>query len=144
MSLEVTIAKRFEGFTLHADFAAGNTAAAILGASGCGKSMTLGCIAGIVKPDKGHIELNGRVLFDSEKKIDLPPQKRKVGCLFQQYALFPHMTVEQNIRAGAHARLLRHRRAGQLLRLRILHCRLSYAARAVRRAGADGRRPDYN
>ena len=66
--------------------------------------MTLGCIAGIVRPDKGHIELNGRVLFDSEKKIDLPPQKRKVGCLFQQYALFPHMTVEQNIRAGAHAR----------------------------------------
>ena len=48
--------------------------------------------------------MNGRVLFDSEKKIDLPPQKRKVGCLFQQYALFPHMTVEQNIRAGAHAR----------------------------------------
>ncbi|MFR1150677.1 MAG: ATP-binding cassette domain-containing protein [Butyricicoccus sp.] len=77
---------------------------ALLGASGCGKSMTLGCIAGIVRPDKGHIELNGRVLFDSEKKIDLPPQKRKVGYLFQQYALFPHMTVEQNIRAGAHAR----------------------------------------
>ena len=66
--------------------------------------MTLKCITGIVKPDKGHIELNGRVLFDSDKKIDLPPQKRKVGYLFQQYALFPHMTVEQNIRAGAHAR----------------------------------------
>ena len=97
MSLEVTIAKRFEGFTLHADFAAGNTAAAILGASGCGKSMTLRCIAGVVKPDSGCIVLDGRVLFDSEKGIDLPPQQRNVGLLFQNYALFPNMTVEQNI-----------------------------------------------
>ena len=97
MSLEVTIAKRFEGFTLHADFAAGNTAAAILGASGCGKSMTLRCIAGVVKPDSGRIVLDGRVLFDSEKGIDLPPQQRNVGLLFQNYALFPNMTVEQNI-----------------------------------------------
>ena len=97
MSLEVTITKRFEGFTLHADFAAGNTAAAILGASGCGKSMTLRCIAGVVKPDSGRIVLDGRVLFDSEKGIDLPPQQRNVGLLFQNYALFPNMTVEQNI-----------------------------------------------
>ena len=97
MSLEVTIAKQFEGFTLHADFAAGNTAAAILGASGCGKSMTLRCIAGVVKPDSGRIVLDGRVLFDSEKGIDLPPQQRNVGLLFQNYALFPNMTVEQNI-----------------------------------------------
>ena len=97
MSLEVTITKRFEGFTLHADFTAGNTAAAILGASGCGKSMTLRCIAGIVKPDSGRIVLDGRVLFDSEQGIDLPPQQRNVGLLFQNYALFPNMTVEQNI-----------------------------------------------
>jgi len=97
MSLEVTIAKRFEGFTLHADFAAGNTAAAILGASGCGKSMTLRCIAGVVKPDSGRIVLDGRVLFDSAQGIDLPPQQRNVGLLFQNYALFPNMTVEQNI-----------------------------------------------
>ena len=97
MSLEVTIVKRFEGFTLHADFAAGNTAAAILGASGCGKSMTLRCIAGVVKPDSGRIVLDGRALFDSEKGIDLPPQQRNVGLLFQNYALFPNMTVEQNI-----------------------------------------------
>ena len=97
MSLEVTITKRFEGFTLHADFAAGKTAAAILGASGCGKSMTLRCIAGVVKPDSGRIVLDGRVLFDSEKGIDLPPQQRNVGLLFQNYALFPNMTVEQNI-----------------------------------------------
>ncbi len=97
MSLEVTITKRLEGFTLHAEFAAGNTATAILGASGCGKSMTLRCIAGVVKPDSGRIVLDGRVLFDSEKGIDLPPQQRNVGLLFQNYALFPNMTVEQNI-----------------------------------------------
>lgn len=72
----------------------------ILGASGSGKSMTLKCIAGIETPDEGRIVLNGRVLFDSEKHINLPPQKRKVGYLFQNYALFPNMTVETNIAAG--------------------------------------------
>ena len=103
MSLEVEIEKRFAGFTLRAQFTAQNTATAILGASGCGKSMTLRCIAGIVKPDKGRIVLDGVPLFDSEKKIDLPPQKRGVGLLFQNYALFPNMTVEQNILCGLHA-----------------------------------------
>ena len=104
MALIVNIEKTLGDFHLNVDFTAEREVMALLGASGCGKSMTLQCIAGIVRPDKGHIELNGRVLFDSGKKIDLPPQKRKVGYLFQQYALFPHMTVEQNIRAGAHAR----------------------------------------
>ncbi len=103
MSLEVEIEKRFDGFTLRAQFTAQDTATAILGASGCGKSMTLRCIAGIVKPDKGRIVLDGVPLFDSEKKIDLPPQKRGVGLLFQNYALFPNMTVEQNILCGLHA-----------------------------------------
>ena len=102
MSLEVEIEKRFAGFTLRAQFTARDTATAILGASGCGKSMTLRCIAGIVKPDKGRIVLDGVPLFDSEKKIDLPPQKRGVGLLFQNYALFPNMTVEQNILCGLH------------------------------------------
>lgn len=104
MALIVDIEKTLGDFHLKVSFTAEREVMALLGASGCGKSMTLKCIAGIVKPDKGHIELNGRVLFDSDSKIDLPPQKRKVGYLFQQYALFPHMTVEQNIRAGAHAR----------------------------------------
>ena len=103
MSLEVAIEKRFAGFTLRAQFTARDTATALLGASGCGKSMTLRCIAGIVKPDKGRIVLDGVPLFDSEKKIDLPPQKRGVGLLFQNYALFPNMTVEQNILCGLHA-----------------------------------------
>ena len=103
MSLEVEIEKRFAGFTLRAQFTAQDTATAILGASGCGKSMTLRGIAGIVKPDKGRVVLDGVPLFDSEKKIDLPPQKRGVGLLFQNYALFPNMTVEQNILCGLHA-----------------------------------------
>ena len=97
MSLEVNVTKRFDGFTLHAAFTAGDSATALLGASGCGKSMTLRCIAGIVRPDEGRIVLDGRVLFDSAQGIDLPPQQRNVGLLFQNYALFPNMTVEQNI-----------------------------------------------
>ena len=103
MSLEVHIEKKLDGFTLRADFAAGNSSTALLGASGCGKSMTLRCIAGIVKPDRGRILLDGRVLFDSEKRIDLPPQQRGVGLLFQNYALFPNMTVEQNLLCGLKA-----------------------------------------
>lgn len=73
---------------------------ALLGASGCGKSVTLKCIAGIMMPDRGHIILDGETLFDSEKHINLPPQKRRIGYLFRQYALFPNMTVLQNIRCG--------------------------------------------
>lgn len=100
MALSVNIEKKFEDFILKVHFVAENEILAILGASGCGKSMTLKCIAGIEKPDKGQIILDGVVLFDSEKKINLAPQKRKVGYLFQQYALFPNMTVEQNIGCG--------------------------------------------
>ncbi len=103
MSLEVKIIKKFAGFTLDVQFSAHNTATAILGASGCGKSMTLRCIAGIIKPDEGRIVLDGRVLFDSEQHIDLPPQQRGVGLLFQNYALFPNMTVEQNVLCGLKA-----------------------------------------
>ncbi len=100
MSLSVEIEKRLGTFHLHTQLEAGDGATALLGASGCGKSMTLKCIAGIVTPDRGRIVLNDRVLFDSEKEIDLPPQQRRVGYLFQQYALFPNMTVEQNILCG--------------------------------------------
>lgn len=97
MQLSVNIQKRLGDFFLDSAFEAGGEILALLGASGCGKSMTLKCIAGIEKPDRGKIVLNGKVLFDSENNIDLPPQKRGVGYLFQQYALFPNMTVEQNI-----------------------------------------------
>ncbi len=100
MSLCVDIEKKLGAFHLRAQFEAQDETTALLGASGCGKSVTLKCIAGIMTPDRGRIELGGRVLFDSERKIDLPPQQRRVGYLFQQYALFPNMTVEQNILCG--------------------------------------------
>ena len=102
MSILVDIHKKLGSFSLNVSFCGDNGILALLGASGCGKSITLKCIAGIVTPDSGHIEVDGRVLFDSEKRINLPPQKRRVGYLFQQYALFPNMTVEQNIATGMH------------------------------------------
>ena len=98
--LQVTIKKKLGNFLLDVDFCMDGGVFAILGASGCGKSMTLKCIAGIERPDEGRIVLNDRVLFDSKKKINLPPQKRKVGYMFQDYALFPNMNVVQNIQAG--------------------------------------------
>ena len=100
MALEVQVEKTYGDFHLNAEFQAEDEPLALLGPSGCGKSLTLKCIAGIERPDQGRIVLDGRVLFDSEKHIDLPPQKRQVGYLFQQYALFPHMTVAENIAAG--------------------------------------------
>ncbi len=100
MALLVDIEKKLGNFYLKTKFETNKGVLALLGSSGCGKSMTLKCIAGIEKPDKGKIILNGKVLFDSDKHINLPPQKRMVGYLFQQYALFPNMTVEQNIICG--------------------------------------------
>ena len=100
MSLQVEIKKRFSGFSLEVSFHTETGVLGILGASGSGKSMTLKCIAGIETPDEGRIVLGDRVLFDSSKGINLSPQKRRVGYLFQNYALFPNMTVEANIMAG--------------------------------------------
>ncbi len=85
---------------LRSKFEASSGTMALLGASGCGKSVTLRCIAGIMTPDSGRIVLDGETLFDSEKHIDLTPQQLRVGYLFQQYALFPNMTVAQNIQCG--------------------------------------------
>ena len=95
--LVVDFTKKLGEFELKVKFAITSEKLAILGASGCGKSMTLKCIAGIETPDSGRIVLNDRVLYDSSKGINLPPQKRRVGYLFQNYALFPNMTVAQNI-----------------------------------------------
>ena len=99
MSIYVDIKKNFGTFELAVKFRADDEIVALLGASGCGKSMTLRCIAGIVKPDEGVIVVDGVTLFDSSKRVNLPPQRRRVGLLFQNYALFPNMTVEQNIKA---------------------------------------------
>lgn len=101
MSMFVDIEKSLGSFFLKVKFEAGDETLALLGASGCGKSMTLKCVAGVEKPDRGRIVVDGVTLFDSEKKINLSPQERRVGFLFQNYALFPNMTVLQNIQAGA-------------------------------------------
>ena len=100
MSLYVDIEKDLGSFKLKVKFEQEDGIVGLLGQSGCGKSMSLRCIAGIVKPDKGKIISNGKVFFDSEKKINLTPQQRNIGFLFQNYALFPHMSVKQNIQLG--------------------------------------------
>ena len=101
MSLYVDIEKDLGSFRLKVKLEAGDETISLLGASGCGKSLTLRCIAGIEKPDKGRIIVDGVTLFDSEKKINLTPQERRTGLMFQNYALFPNMRVLQNIIAGA-------------------------------------------
>lgn len=104
MSLSVDIRKRLGDFALEVSFDTQDAGVlALLGPSGCGKSMTLKCIAGVERPDSGRIVLNGRVLFDSSARVDLPPQERHVGYLFQNYALFPNMSVWKNVLAAAHA-----------------------------------------
>ena len=98
--LIVNIEKNLKSFKLQVDFTADENTLGVLGASGSGKSMTLSCIAGLEKPSRGRIVLNERVLFDAKRKINLPSRKRRIGFLFQNYALFPHMTVAQNIGFG--------------------------------------------
>jgi len=97
LSLYIDIQKTFPDFRLSARMECGDEVVALLGGSGCGKSLTLKCIAGVERPDRGRIAINGETVFDSERRINVPPQKRNVGFLFQNYALFPTMTVRDNI-----------------------------------------------
>ena len=98
--LFVDIEKQLPGFSLQVCFSADRQPLGLLGGSGAGKSMILRCIAGIETPTRGRIVLNGRVLFDSQQGINLPPRDRRIGFVVQNYALFPHMTVGQNIAFG--------------------------------------------
>lgn len=124
--LEVKIKKQLRSFLLETSFETGRGCLGILGPSGCGKSMTLKSIAGIVCPDSGRICLaddadhSEQVLYDSRRKVNLSPQKRHVGYLFQNYALFPNMTVEQNIAAG----LKHHGDSGRIISEMISRFRL--------------------
>ena len=116
MTIEVDIEKRFYGrkqrkkkaenpsFSMHCSFDAGPDFAVLFGCSGSGKTTALRCIAGLETPDSGTISINGKVYFDSKKKVNLPPQKRKIGYMFQENALFPHMNVRQNIEFGLKGR----------------------------------------
>jgi len=99
-TINININKKLGNFNLQISIDSNSKRIGILGASGCGKSMTLKSIAGIETPDSGFISVDGNILFDSDKRINLKPQKRNIGYLFQNYALFPTMTVEENIEAG--------------------------------------------
>jgi molybdate transport system permease protein len=120
--LELDIEKALESFTLRVQFQAGRGALGLLGASGAGKSMTLRLISGVVTPDRGRIVLNGRPLYDSAAGTHMPPARRRIGVVFQDYALFPHMTVAANIDFGLHGLPPAERRARvqqQLQQMRI-------------------------
>jgi ABC-type sulfate/molybdate transport systems ATPase subunit len=105
--LTVDAGKRFADFALDASWTSTHAIVALVGPSGSGKTLTLQCIAGLISPDHGRIVSAGRVLFDSSKGINLRPQERRVGYVFQGYALFPHMTVRENIAFGLRARTKR-------------------------------------
>ncbi len=94
--------KRLPDFTLEASFTSGSGPLGILGPSGAGKTMLLRCIAGLERPDRGRIVLKGRTLFDSERNVQVPARARRIGMLFQNYTLFPHRTVEENVAFGIH------------------------------------------
>ena len=98
--LAVALTKALPGFTLDVQWTAGDGVAVLFGPSGAGKSLTLACLAGLVRPDAGRIVVDGRVLFDGAAGIDLPPQRRRVGYVFQGLALFPHLTVAENVGFG--------------------------------------------
>lgn len=116
MQLEVNICKKLKEFTLQAEFVLYDGVLGLMGSSGSGKSMLLKCLAGIETPDCGRIVLNGRVLFDSTEKINLPPQQRRIGYLFQNYALFPNMSVAENIMCGPRAKGLKQEQSQAIVR----------------------------
>lgn len=117
MKLLLDIKKKYKDFTLSVNLESSEEALGLLGASGSGKSMTLRCIAGIETPDEGCIRLNDRVIFDSKQGINIPPRERNIGLLFQNYALFPNMTVSENIKIGMKDKAHSKERLEQLLKM---------------------------
>lgn len=139
--IQARIRKRFPagpesaGFTLEVDFHAADCVTVLFGPSGSGKTMTLESIAGFVRPEEGRILLDDEILFDAAAGVHLPPQARRCGYVFQNYALFPHMTLRENLAFAAscaggkvRARLERHRKVNEMLERFHL-------------AGVSGRRP---
>lgn len=118
MSLSVSIKKSFPAFTLDVDIEAGNETIGWLGESGCGKSLTMRCIAGIETPDEGKIVVNGKTFFEREAgkrpAVNLSPQERKTALLFQNYMLFPNLTVAENVAAGIDRKLPKEERNAQV------------------------------
>ncbi len=120
-TLEIDIQKALENFSLKIALRTGRGAVGLLGPSGAGKSMTLRAIAGVAAPDSGRIVLNGRVLFDSAAKLNVPAARRRIGVVFQDYALFPHLTVAENVGFGLRVLPERERRACVDKQLGLLH-----------------------
>jgi ABC-type sulfate/molybdate transport systems ATPase subunit len=115
-TLELDIAAGLRSFELAVRLSVGAETMALVGPSGAGKTTVLRAIAGLRRPDRGRIALGERIWFDAEAKVDLPPERRSVGLVFQEYALFPHMTVRANVGFGGEARV-----DDLLERLRIAH-----------------------
>jgi molybdate transport system ATP-binding protein len=115
--LEVTLTKALPGFTLDVGWTAGDGVAVLFGPSGAGKTLTLQCLAGLVRPDAGRIALRDRVFFDAAAGVDLPPQQRRIGYVFQGYALFPHLSVADNVGFGLREapRAVRRERVARML-----------------------------
>ncbi len=100
VALHHTISDGTRRFTLAPTFASAAPVIALYGASGAGKSLTLQAMAGLIRPERGHVRVAGRTLFDSSGRIDIPTRERALGYLFQHYALFPHLSVRENIGFG--------------------------------------------
>ena len=98
--IDVSIRAHAGSFVLDAAFQTGPGATAILGESGAGKSLTLRAIAGLLRPDSGRISVRGTTVFDSDSRVDVPIRRRRLGYVFQDYALFPHLTVRRNLAFG--------------------------------------------
>jgi len=138
MPLEVDIHKTFVSaerrFALDVAFTATTQRVVLFGPSGAGKSLTLQAIAGLLRPDEGKITLHGNALFDSKLNVDLKPQTRKVAYLFQDYALFPHLNVRQNIGFGL-------QRGWFNPRARSSHAQIDYWLDALELRGVAGNYP---
>ena len=115
--IRAQINKRYTGFELNVEFEVAAGVTVLYGPSGAGKTLTLDAIAGFSKPDSGRIMLDDRIVFDAGAKVNLPVRERSAGYVFQNYALFPHMTLRQNLVFAAHKlpRLERHRRIAEIL-----------------------------
>ena len=137
-TLELDVEKSLENFKLAVRFEVCRGALGLLGASGAGKSMTLRMIAGVATPDRGRVVLNGRVLFDSVAGVNVSPAQRRVGVVFQDYALFPHMTVAENVAFGLHE--LSEGQRGARVRLELAKMHISELANRYPREISGGQR----
>jgi len=133
MTLAATITKRFPGFTLDIELACDPGVTVLFGSSGAGKTLSLNCLAGLVRPDAGRILLGGEILLDAQRGVHLAARSRRIGVVFQNDTLFPHMTVEENLLFplagfGSHVGPIERRRRSRALldTFRIAHLAARY------------------